>query len=372
MITKTIVTVLILAAIVGSIVGVKATQIMALIAAGEAFVPPPEAVASAPIEQQTWIIESKAIGTVVPVKGVTLSTELPGTITEVFFESGQAVEARAPIVKLDTSVEEAQLASAEAAAELAEINLNRSRNLLSNNTISQSEFDATEAQDRQSAAQVKKLQATIAKKTLAAPFDGRLGIRQVNIGQYLNAGTPIVSLQSIDPIYVSFFLPQNALTFLDEGLVAHATSEAFEGQTVEGEITAIAAEIDVDTRMIEVQATFPNESGLLKPGMFVNIAVEHPEARDVLAVPATAVLYASFGNSIYVVVPQTEGEGLTVEQKFVKLGKTRGDFVEILAGLEAEDRIVTAGAFKLRPGIAITLQDDRAPKVSLDPTPSDS
>lgn len=352
--------------------GIKFLQIRAMISAGKAMVLPPTAVATGVAETQNWQPTLTAIGTVTAVQGVTLSTEASGLVKTIRFESGVLVKEGDVLVELDSSTEQAQVRASEATADLAAINLRRARELRGNNTISQSDLDAAESQARKADADVENLRALIAKKTLRAPFSGRLGIRQVNLGQYLNAGTPIVSLQSMDPVYVSFRLPQQEIAGVNPGLKVQVSADVRPGQPFPGEVTALASEVDEATRNIEIQATLPNPEGVLRPGMFVNVSLLLTEQRRVLAVPATAVLYASYGNSVYVVEKAPQGDGLVVSQKIVRLGETRGDFVEIVSGLEAGAQVVTDGAFKLRPGASVSLHNDRALKPELAPKPGNT
>ncbi|ADE53184.1 efflux RND transporter periplasmic adaptor subunit [Coraliomargarita akajimensis] len=369
---KSVVTLVILAVIVGAIVGLKAVQIGEIMAAVPTMQPPPASVATANPQRMDWPVESKAVGTVTPVQGVTLSVESPGIITELSFESGQDIEQGDVILKLDTRSERAQLSAAEAARDLAKISLERSSQLLDRKTISQAEFDAADAEYKQAVANVENIIAAIEKKEIVAPFDGRLGIRRVNLGEYLNPGTSVVSLQSTDPIYVSFYLPQKDLSYLEVGLEVLAESDAYPEVDFIGTISAVAAEVNDASRMIEVQATLPNPDGRLTAGMFVNVSIARSQPRSVMAVPSSAVLYASYGNSIYVVMPAEEGDGLIAEQKFVRLGERRGDFVEVLEGLSLEDNIVSAGAFKLIPGAPVAVSEGREPEYDVNPDPDDA
>lgn len=369
---KTVITLGILLGIVLVLGGFYALNIKSMIDSGSGMGPRPVAVASANVETMQWPVETAAIGSVSPLRGVILSVESPGIITELSFKSGRLIKAGDPLIQLDDSSERAELAAAEATAELAKLSLDRSRQLLERNTISQAEFDAADAEYKQAIAQVNNIHAIIDKKRLVAPFDGLLGIRRVNIGQYLNPGDEVVSLVSVDPINVTFFMPQKALSYLEQGLEVTVTSDAFPGETMTGKLAALEARVDAATRMIEVQAKMPNPDGILRVGMFVNVRLDQAPPRPVKAVPASSVLYASYGNSIYTVGQAEEGEGMIAHQKFVKLGERRGDFVEVVDGLERGERIVTDGSFKLYPGAPVMLQDDRAPEPKLDPTPQDS
>ena len=252
------------------------------------------------------------------------------------------------------------------------MSVERARRLLERQTISQAEYDAADAEYKQALAQVANVEALIEKKKLFAPFDGLLGIRRVNVGQYLNPGDEVVSLVSQDPINVTFFMPQKALTFLQKGLDVEVRSDAFPGEVMTGKLAAMEARVDSATRMIEVQAMLPNPDGVLRVGMYVKVRIDEAPPRRVLAVPASAVLYASYGNSIYTVAAAEDGSAYSASQKFVKLGERRGDFVEVLEGLEVTERVVTDGAFKLYPGATVMLQDERAPVAQLEPTPEDS
>jgi membrane fusion protein (multidrug efflux system) len=280
-------------------------------------------------------------------------------------------------VQQDTSSEAAQLRAAEASMELAKLNLERLKKLLERRTIAQSQYDNAIAQYKEGVAQADAIRTVIAKKNIRAPFAGRLGIRLVNLGQVINEGEPIVSLQSIDPIFVNFSLPQQQLVQVQTGLTVQVTTDAMPGKVIEGKITAINPEVDAATRNIRIQATMSNRQELLRPGMFVNVAVVLPGSQNVLAVPATAVLYAPYSDSVFVVdEKQSENNeqpgGLVVSQKVVQLGEKRGDFVVVEAGLEAGETIVSTGAFKLRNGQAVVVDNTLAPEFKLAPQPRDS
>jgi membrane fusion protein (multidrug efflux system) len=369
---KMLITVVILAVVIGALVGLKAIQIGEIMAAIPNLQPPPASVSTTTVRSMDWPVESTAIGTIEPVQGVMLSVESAGVVTELAFESGQTVATGDLLLKLDTRSEVAQIAAAQAAADLAKISLDRSRQLLGRKTISQAEFDAADAEYKQAVANVANLEAVIEKKRIVAPFAGRLGIRRVNLGEYLTPGAEVVSLQSTDPIYANFFLPQRDLAYLKVGLEVEIIVDAFPGNVKTGKISAIAAEVDTATRMIEVQATLPNPQGELAAGMFVNVRIARAAPRQVHAVPASSVIYASFGNSIYVVEPAEAGEGFIATQKFVRLGERRGDFIEVIEGLDLGDRVVSAGGLKLMSGAPVTINDGTEPEAQLDPTPDDA
>ncbi len=371
--------------IVGPVVGLKVFQIGSLIAyAGEmeAAGMPPAAVATAPVETQSWGNTISAVGSLEPVQGVILSAELGGKVSEILVENGAAVAEGDVLVRLDTAAERASLASAEASLRLARINLDRAQGLFAGNTISKSEFDAAEAAHDQAAAVVVNLQSIIDRKTVRAPFAGRVGIRTVNLGQILRDGDPVIPLQALDPIYVNFSVPQRHVAQLAAGQTLRVTLPGLEA-AVEGRVTAINPQLDAATRNVRVQGTLANPEERLRPGMFANILLSLPGEQEVLVVPQTAVLRAAYGDSVFV-VEQKDGE-VFARQQFVRLGRTRGDFVAVLSGLSPGQRVVAAGAHKLlnnqpvmiegRPTVeraAILPNDAMQPPLSLEPRPANS
>jgi len=368
---KIFVTALGLLLVLGFLVGTKAAQIFSMKAASKAAHQPSDAVSTYTAKREQWRPVVNGVGTVTAVQGVTVSAQMSGNVAEIAFESGAIVNEGDLLLRLDISVEEAQLRAAEAGVALAKLNIDRARDLLVKTSISQSEFDASDAQFKQATAQADNIRAVIAKKTIRAPFAGRLGIRLVNLGQTLKEGENIVSLQSLDPVYVNFFLPQQNLASAVVGQDVSVLSDACPGKTLPGRLTAIASEVDTATRNVKLQATLANTDGLLRPGMFVNVNIFEANARDLVAVPATAILYASFGNSVFVV--ERGSDGATVaKQHFVELGETRGDFVEVVKGVEAGAEVVTSGAFKLRNGSSVNVNNSNAPAPSENPNPADS
>lgn len=351
------------------LVGIKAGQIGAMIGAGKHFVLPPESVTSAKVDKQDWFATRAAVGTLVAVRAVTLASEVPGTVREIGFDSGAFVHRGDILVKLDISTEEAQLASAQADSVLAKTTEQRARHLREANSNTPADLDAAEARAKGSAAQVALLQATIAKKTIRAPFDGRVGIRTVELGQVLASGTQIASLQSVSPIHAEFWLPQQALADLHPGLRAQLHTDVFEDQTWDGLVTTVNTEIDVATRNVRVRATFPNTDGRLRPGMFANVELLSSDKRPTLVIPATAVIYAPYGDSIFAL--EQKGKDLVAHQKFVRLGERRGDLVAALSGVEAGETIVSSGAFKLRNGSTVIVHNDLAPTPEVAPKPTD-
>ena len=352
--------------------GIKASQIRAMIAAGEAFVPPPQAVTTAEVTEVSWKPELTAVGSVVAVQGVTVASEVPGTITEIAFKSGQMVKTGDLLVRLDTSIERAQLASAVASAKLADIDYQRKKNLPPTAAVSAADVDAAAAKASQAAADVANFKAVIARKTIRAPFSGRVGIRDVDLGEVLQPGTPIVSLQSSDPIYVDFSLPQQVLSLIEPGHTATISTDGFPDRTWEGTVEVIDTEVDIGTRNFDVRAIVANPDGKLRTGMFVDVTVVQPEARELLAIPASAVLFAPYGDSVYIIKEQESESGekqLIAEQVFVRLGERRGDLVAVSSGLAVGDVVVSTGAFKLQSGMAVTIRNDLAPEINTDPNP---
>jgi membrane fusion protein (multidrug efflux system) len=360
--------------LVAVLVGVKALQIGTMIKAGKTFLPPPESVTSAKVEAAEWESSRDAIGSLVAVRGVTLGSELPGLIRQVTFDSGAAVKQGSLMVKLDTSAEEAQLAAAKADAALAKLSLDRARTLRAQESNAPADLDAADARAKAAAAAVANLEAIIAKKSIRAPFDGRVSIRSVELGQVLAAGSPVASLQSVTPIYADFWLPQQALAQLKAGQKSRLRCDAYPGASWEGEVTAINPEVDAATRNVRVRATFPNADGRLRPGMFANVQVLSPERRKVLVIPATAPIFAPYGDSVFSIADGQGPDGKparTVKQRAVRLGERRGDFVEVVSGLSAGDSVVSSGAFKLRNDVAVVENNALAPDARMAPTPAE-
>ena len=320
--SKIAIGILIVVAVFGALAGVKTLQFRKLIEGGKAFAQPPESVSSTIAREEKWPVTLTAIGSVTAVQGVTVNPELPGIVSEIAFNSGAVVAKGDLLVRLDTSLEEAQLRALEAQEELARINVDRERTLRSQNMVSQSELDTAEATLKQNKANADTVRATIEKKTIRAPFAGRLGLRMVNLGQYLDTGKPIVSLQSLNPVYADFSLPQQDLAQLKTGMRVSLTTDAYPGRQFEGKLTAITPDLDQSTRSVGLQATLENPEQLLRPGMFARMEVFLPEEQKVLVIPATAVLSAPYGDSVYVIEPKpaTNGApaGLVVRQQFVK------------------------------------------------------
>jgi membrane fusion protein, multidrug efflux system len=364
-----------LAVAIGILGGIKGLQIDRMIAHGKQMVPPPEAVTTAVASLQIWESLLPAVGSLAAVQGVTVTAELTGKVVQIAFTPGSRVKAGDLLVKQDTSSEEAQLRSAEAAAALAKLSVDRLSKLLAGRTIAQSQYDTAEAGYKQAIAQADTIRASIAKKTIRAPFAGRLGIRLVNLGQVLNEGEAIVSLQSLDPIFVNFSLPQQQLSSIKAGLAIRVTTDALPRETIQGQITAINPQVDAATRNIRVQATVANADERLRPGMYVSVAVVLPGREKVLAIPATAVLYAPYSDSVFIVEdppePNPDRPVKVVRQQFAQLGEKHGDFVAVRSGLKEGDTVVSTGVFKLRNGQTVTVDNTLSPEFKLTPKPAE-
>ena len=362
--------------VTGTLGGIKAFQIRKMIAYGEQFVPPPATVTATQAETNAWVRELDSVGSLEAVQGVTVSAELPGKVVKIAFTPGANIEAGDLIVQQDISSETAQLRAANTNVELTRLNFDRAKELIPENVIPQSQLDAARAAYEQALAERDNIRATIAKKTIRAPFSGRLGIRLVNLGQNLKDGQAIVSLQSMDPIFVNFLLPQQNLGDIQLGMAVRVTTNVLPGTTIEGRITAINSEVDAATRNIRIQATLDNPDARLRPGMYVDVAAVLPTTLEVVSIPATSVLYAPYSDSVFVVEqqPASEGQppGQVLRQQLVSLGEQRGDFVAVRTGLKPGDLVVSTGVFKLRNGQAVVVDNSLAPEFKLGPRPENS
>ena len=356
---------------------VKFNQIQGFIKLSKsgAFAPPPTAVTTDIAKKTDWQPTMDSVGSLVAVNGVTVSTDLAGIVSQIAFESGSKVRAGDLLVHLDTKQEEAQLRQAEAQRDFALISLKRNKELLGKHAVAQADCDNAEASYRQAQSSVDQYAALIARKTIRAAFDGIAGIRQVNLGQYLKEGDAIVALQAFDPIYVNFSLPQQDLSKLGVGMKVELQVDAFGSQIFSGKITAINSMVDQATRNVQVQATLANGDYKLRPGMFAKVSVVVNESKSVVAIPATAVHYAPYGNSIFIVSEMKDQQGKSykgVREQFVKVGQTRGDLVAVDSGLNPGEEIVTSGVFRLRNAAPIIINNDIKPGSELAPTPSNS
>lgn len=353
----------------------KYRQIRTAMAEGASFQPPPEAVTTVVAEASAWETSLSAIGTVRAVQGVVVSADLPGIVERIAFESGQKARQGEVLAVLDSRQEEAQLAAAASELELARLQLERFSGLRSKGVTSQAEYDAAAAAHAQAQARVGEIRATIDRKRIRAPFTGLLGIRQVNLGQYLSPGDPVVPLQTLAPIFVDFSVPQQQVVRLTPGTRVEATAEEGGAVLAEGEVTAVDSIIDPVTRNVRIQATFANGDGALRPGMFVETRIELDEESRVIALPASAVSYAPYGNSVFVIETLSGPDGgsyLGARQQFVELGPARGDLIAVLSGLEGGEEVVTSGVFKLRNGVAVLINNDVQPGDELNPRPENS
>ena len=369
---RVILVILGLVIVIAALAGVKWLQIAAMIKQGKSYVPPPETVTAVPVKADSWASDLTAVGSLTAVQGVTVASDLSGKVVKIAFEPGGQVKNGDLLVRQDTSSEEAQLPGAVAQAKQARSELERSKKLVAENIISQSDYDKAESIYEQAVAQVNSIQATISKKTIRAPFSGRLGIRQVNLGQLLREGDPIVTLQTLNPIFVDFSLPQQQLARLNCGQSTRVTCDALPGEEIEGKITAINPLVDSDTRNIKIQATIANHSEKLRPGMFVNVAVGLPARSNVLTVPATAVLYASYSDSVFVIEKDQDEKSFKLRQQFVRLGEKRGDFVSVASGLKEGEMVVSTGVFKLRNGQRAVIDNNLAPDFKQSPGPENN
>jgi len=360
---------------VGALGFVKFKQIQTAIAQGAAFQPPPEAVTTIVAAQEQWPSTLNVIGTIAAVRGVTVSADLSGIVDQILFQSGDAVREGQVLVVLDTRQEQAQMAAAEAQRVLARLNFKRMQNLLDEKVISKAEFDASDATSRETEARVNEIRAAIERKTIRAPFTGVLGIRQVNKGQYLAGGDPVVPLQSLNPIYVNFGVPQQTIAQVHAGSSVRVTTENLANLAFNGRVTALDSVVDETTRNIQVQATLANADGKLRPGMFVQAQMALGASQDVIAIPGSAISYAPYGNSVFVVSDMKNDKGQPyrgVRQQIVTLGPARGDQIAVLSGLKAGDEIVTSGLFKLRNGAAVLVNNKVKPGNNVAPKPENS
>ncbi len=362
------------AAAVAGISFFKYRQIQAAIAMGKSFAPPPSAVTTLVVEPQQWTPVLRVVGSLKSVQGVAVSGDLAGIVSEIAFESGRTVKKGDLLVQLNADQETAQVAAAEARCELAKLEIRRKRELQAKSALSSSEVDIAENELRQATAARELSVAMLARKRITAPFDGVLGIRQVNLGQYLNPGAPVVTMHSTNPILVTFSLPQQQIDRAKVGspLKISIGSDSDREEYRDGAITALDSRVDEASRSVTVEGSIPNTDQRLRSGMFVNVEIPLPLEEDVLVVPASAINYAPYGDSIFVVKTAVAGAGdapRTVEQQFVKLGAARGDQIRVLGGLKPGDEIVTSGAFKLRPGGAVFINNSVQPPNSATPRP---
>lgn len=361
--------------VLGGLGAVKGLQIGRMVSQSEAFVAPLQVVTASTVERSRWESALSAVGSLEAVQGVMVTAELSGKVTRISFKSGAWVESGRLLLQQDVSEERARLRAAESRSRLAGKNLERARLLIKEQVITESTLDDREATYEQAVAEVENIRAVIAKKTIRAPFSGRLGIRHVDVGEVLESGQKVVSLQSMSPIFVNFQLPQQKLTELKTGLLVRARLSGKENIVVEGRITALNPDLDPDTRNVQVQARLPNADERLRPGMFTSVQVLLPDKQPVLTVPATAVLYAPYSDSVFVVESKPTDTGQTqqvLRQQFVQIGEKRGDFVAVTNGLQAGQRVVSTGVFKLRNGMPVSVDNTLSPAFELNPEPDNA
>lgn len=371
MIKRLLIAILSFALVALSLGAVKVAQIK-----GSGAPPLPiTAVSTMDARKEMWNPTISGIGTIAPIQGVSLGTETEGTVTKIGFENGQLVHAGDVLIELDASVEQSQLKASEAQLELAKLSFERANELVKKNTISQAEVDQATAQRNQAQANVDALKAMIDKKAIRAPFDGRVGIRAVNLGQFVTRGQPLVAVQKLDQLYVNFTLPERDLPKLQVGEKMIITVDAFPDRTFEGKLTAISPEVNAATRNLSVQGLLDNPEELLRAGMFARVSLELPKGESLVVVPATSVSYAAYGNSVFIVEKMKKPDGteyLGVRQQFVKLGDKRGDMVAILEGVKEGEKVVSAGVFKLRNALPVVENNTVQPSANTAPKPANT
>lgn len=326
---------------------------------------PPSAVQSVRAKRIEWPNQIRASGTLVAVNGVQVTNEVGGKVVALHFESGDRVQRGALLLELDSSTERADLASLQAQAKLAQLDLQRLQKLYQLDTVARSQLDQADATADSAQAQVKAQEARIAQKSIRAPFSGELGLRQVNLGEFLAAGSSIVSLQALDPIYVDFSVPEQELGRVQPGLGVTLRVGAFPGEPFTGTVLAVAPQVDVDTRNFSVRAQLANPDGRLRPGGFADVDLQLGGGRDVIAVPRTAIAYNAYGNSVFTIAHGDKGA--TVSSRFVKTGESIGDWVEVIEGVQVDEELASSGLFRLRNGSAVTIDNDKALEAELTP-----
>jgi len=377
MIRKILFAFLLVAIVAGVLAGIKALQIRAMIDQTESFSMPAAVVSTVNATAASWDTVFSAVGSVTAVQGVTMTAEAPGKVVRIDFDSGDRVETGKVLAQLDITEETARLRALEAGENLARVNLRRIESLVAQRSTAKAEYDAALAEHRQILAQMDALKAFIAKKTIRAPFSGILGIRRINLGQNLGDSDVIVTLTRLDKVHVEFSLPQQQVASVLPGASVRVTTDALPGQSREGRLSTVEPLADSATRTVRMQAELDNPGEILRPGMFVNVGVVLPEKREVTLIPATAVLYAAYSDSVFVVEAAAQAEagaaeGLTLRQQFVTLGERRGDFVAVERGLASGLVVVSTGVFKYRNGQPVVVDNTLAPEFEISPTPENS
>jgi len=360
----------------GGLVGIKIMQFKTMGDAAAEMIIPPETVNVETVREHEWQSQLSAVGTVVAKQGIIVKNELEGVVRQIYFEAGSQVEVGDLLVQLDVDIETSQLRFAEATAEGAARVNRRATELWESRSISEADYSSADTALKEANAQVDNIKAVIEKKTIRAPFSGQVGIRRISIGQFLDKGSEIVTLQTLDPVYIDFFLPQQYLGALSRGLRITVSADAYPGRKFHGEITAIEPEINISTRNFRIQATMDNKDGSLKPGMYVTINIGLASSEMKLFIPTSAVQYSAFGDHVYVIDEDSEGTtqmpGKSVIRKDVKLGVAKGDFIEVVEGLSTGERIISTGVFKIRPETRVVIDTKLAPEFSFTPTPDNT
>ena len=360
-----VITALVALAVFGAIFGYKFQAIRQAKRAQAQMTIPPATVAVATPRAENWHRVLSAVATLQSREGVTVKTELDGLVVRVAFQSGSTVKQGDLLVELDTAREEAQLNGLVAAAKLAELSLARARELRTTGSNAAADLDSAEAIYAQAVAACDQLRVTIAKKHITAPFAGRLGITQISPGQYLKAGDPVVQLEALDPIYADFGLPQQEIAVIQRGLEVQLAIDAFPGRTFTGTVEATDPRVTDATRNVRVRAIVRNVDEQLRPGMFGHVDVAMSESHPTLVLPATAIVYSPYGNSVFVI------ENGVAKQKFIQTGVQRGDLVAITTGLSGKEQVVVAGALKLRNNMPARIDNSVVPDASATPTPTE-
>ncbi len=337
---------------------------------------PPATISTYKAHQDNWALTLNAVGTVNAVNGVEVTTQVGGEVQSIRFKSGDTVKKGDTLIVLESAADQAQLQALEATARLAEQEFGRYQSLYKRGSISRSELDTRRAQRDQAMAQAQAQRAQLGYKTVRAPFDGVLGIRKVDLGEYLQPGTPVVTLAQLAPIYVNFSLPQQNFSQIQDGLEVHATLDAYPDETFAGTVTAIESGVEQATRNFTAQATFDNGGHKLRPGMFAHVEVRLPQSSEVVVIPRTAISYAPYGDTIYVVEDAPKGKDQKsdkiVKKRFVKLGMQRGDLIAVLKGLKPGEVVATSGLLKLRNDAPVVIDNQVQPEASAHPHPDNS
>ena len=375
MIKRMVIMLLAVGVVFGGIFGFQAFKAVMIKKFITALSNPPQTISASTAATGGWQPKIEAIGSLRAVRGADLSLETPGVVESISFNSGDDVQEGATLLKLRVGDDVARLESLKAMAELNEITLDRAQRLLKTQAVSQAQLDSDAANLKNAKAQVAQQEAIIDKKILRAPFAGHLGIRAVDLGQYLGAGTPIVTLQALDPIYVDFFVPQQSVDQVRLGQQVAIKVDAYKDQTFSGEISAVNPKVDISNRNVQIRAILKNPDHKLLPGMYATVDIAVGSPATYVTLPQTAITYNPYGDTVYVVESKgNDGEGkpqFTARQTFVTIGPTRGDQVAILRGVEAGDTIVTAGQIKLHNGSVVMIDNSVTPTAEAAPVPVD-